>query len=316
MIYLSYKNYFKWYYNDKLFGNKETPSSTLEINFDTKVKSYGTFKEELVNNANKLVETYPNRKYSLLLSGGSESETMMRAFKEAKIDFTAYIFRYENDVNLYDVSFAISASESLNAKYKIIDFNLKKFYNTTEPERISEIAQLDYPRALVHCKFLDYITDDSIAVFGFGATGYHRTSDDYTKKGIWVNEFFDREQSWERYALALNREVCFSWFRFSPELVLAHHSTNWARKLRQDFFSNKLGGNSTKILGYKEAFPEMLTRKKQTGFENSYPEIMHIISEYEMFLFKKYNGFPYRGSIQIPIDQIFKKILLSYEYSD
>jgi hypothetical protein len=309
MIQLSYNNYFKWYYDGVLFGRKKSADSVLTLKYDTKVKKFGSFKEELINNAHRFVEVYPNRKFSIMLSGGSESETLLRTYKEANIDCTAYIFRYERDVNLYDVSFAVSACESLNANYKIIDFNLMSFYNSVEPERISEIAQLDRPRALVHCKFLDYITDNSVILFGLGATGYKRLDDDYSKKGTWVNEICDWEQGWDRYGMCSNRDVCYSWFRFSPELVLAHHSTQWANNLRNDFYYGKLGGKSTKLLGYKEAFPEMLYRQKKTGFENSYHELTALIDEYEKFLEKKYNGLPYRGNVTENVDDIFRDLL-------
>jgi hypothetical protein len=304
MIYLSYGNYFKWYYDDVLYGRKSSINSKLKIFNDASVVSFGSFKTELINNANKLVETYPGKKFSILLSGGSESETIIRTYKLANIDFKAYIFRYEKDINIYDVSYAVSACESIGADYKIIDFNIEKFFNL-DAEKISEIAQIDYPRALVHCKFLDYIQDESVIIAGLGATGWSRTDTDYSKKGSWINEFYDREASWERYVLYLRRNICMSWFRFSPELVLAHHHTKWATDLRNDKFKGKLGVISTKLQGYKEAFPEMLERKKKNGLENA----GSIIEEFESFLFKKNNGFPYRGKTFQTYDQICKELL-------
>lgn len=311
MLYTSYKNYFKWFYDNNLFGRKGNQYSVLNVTYDKIVQNFNSFKIELINNANKLCETYPNRKFSIFLSGGSESETIIRTYKEANIDFTSYIFRYEDDINLYDVSYAISACESIGASYKVIDFNLEKFYNSSEAEKISEVAQIDYPKALVHCKFLDYIEDNSFIIFGCGATGYHRKNDDYTTTGVWSNEVYDFELGWERFAIAYNRPVCFGWFRFTPELVLSHHATSWAKNLRSDKYYKKTGGNSTKIWGYKEAFPEILYREKKTGFEGGTSRIKTILNEYETFLEKKYNGLIYRGKFSESVDDMYKKMLIS-----
>jgi hypothetical protein len=54
----------------------------------------------------------------------------------------------------------------------------------------------------------------------------------------------------------------------------------------------------------------MLFRKKQTGFEKIEP----IINEFEKFLYKKYNGFPYRGIVQRSIEEIFKLLITENNY--
>lgn len=306
MIVTSENNYFQWFYEDELFARKPFEDSKLKIKYNAKVENFGSFKEELINNANKIIDLYPNRKFSILLSGGSESETMIRLYRSQNIDFTAYIFRYEKDINLYDVSYAISAAESIGATYKVIDFNLTQFYESGDAEKISEIAQIDRPRALPQLKFLDYITDNSVVLGGQGATAWRRPGDiDYTIKSIWVDVYDEFEIGWDRYVKETKREACLTWLRYSPQLVLAHNSTDWAKKLRSDSIIGKTGVKSTKLQGYQEVFPEMLQRIKKHGMEPA----DDLINEYQEFLIKKYNGLPFRGYAEKTWNEICQELL-------
>jgi hypothetical protein len=63
--------------------------------------------------------------------------------------------------------------------------------------------------------------------------------------------------------------------------------------------------NSTKIIGYREAFPDLIDRKKQTGFEKT----DLLVDEFESFLQTKYNGLPYRQSVDRTITELTNEIL-------
>jgi hypothetical protein len=67
----------------------------------------------------------------------------------------------------------------------------------------------------------------------------------------------------------------------------------WFTKITNDEYYGKLGFNSTKIIGYKEAYPDLIERKKQTGFE----KVDLLINEVESFLKTKYKGLPYRQTV-------------------
>jgi hypothetical protein len=77
-------------------------------------------------------------------------------------------------------------------------------------------------------------------------------------------------------------------------------NTNWFNKLINDSYYGKMGSSSTKIIGYREAYPDLITRKKQTGFE----KIDLLAEEMEQHLIKKYNGLPYRGSFDRTVSEL------------
>jgi hypothetical protein len=68
--------------------------------------------------------------------------------------------------------------------------------------------------------------------------------------------------------------------------------------LTSDQYPRRLGTNSTKIIGYQEVHPNLIPRKKLTGFE----KIDHLVEEIEQHLTKKYNGLPFRNSFDRTLD--------------
>jgi hypothetical protein len=79
----------------------------------------------------------------------------------------------------------------------------------------------------------------------------------------------------------------------------------WFNKIINDEYYGKLGFNSTKIIGYREVYPDIIERKKQTGFEKVDP----LINEFESFLHTKYSGYPYRQSVDRTITDLTTEIL-------
>lgn len=301
MIYTSENNWYKWQYgNGPAFG-RQTSDLQFTTSFSCKYdNTTGTFKQELVKAAKSVMDHY-SAKPSILFSGGLDSDIMLRAFLDAGAKPNVYIFRYEKDYNIYDVSYAVTICSMLGVDYKIIDFNLEQFYNK-DAEKLSEFAQIDRPRALPYCKFLEII--DGLPILGASDLTIHRTTENYSAKGEWVVRCWEHDIGWSKFIRAINKPAIGEWFKWSPGLVYSYINTKWCKKLVTDSYRGKLGVNSTKIIGYNEAYPDLLLRKKKTGFE--YTD--HLILEFEKFLEKKNNGLLYRQYFDRPFNNLEKEM--------
>lgn len=297
MIETSLNNWYQWNYDG--LARRTSASDVFETSFNKSSTRVNTFKDALLFNAKSTADYYAGKRLGILFSGGSESELLVRLYKELGVDFIAYIFRYENDINLYDVSYAVTIAESLNIPYRVIDFNLKQFY-LHDAERVSELAQVDRPRALPQLKFLDYI--DEVAIAGASDPTWYRPSDDYSKRVEWLVCDFEHDVGWSKYVKETNRPAIMEWFKWTPEMVVGFTKSKWFTNLTTDHYYGKLGINSTKLIGYREAYPDMISRIKKTGFETVDP----LITEFEQYLVTKYNGLPYRGTVTRTLDQILQ----------
>jgi len=296
MIYTSENNWYYWNYNKVPFS-RQNGNQKFTTTFSPSKISVGNFKDELKKAAASTLDLYSDLKPSILFSGGLDSEIMLRSYLEIGASPNVYVFRYENNYNIYDVSYAINICSILNIDYTIIDFNLKKFFEN-EAERYSELSQIDRPKALPYCKFIEII--DGLPILGGSDLTLMRADDDYTKKGIWFNRCWEHDIGWSKFIRAIEKPAIGEWFKWTPGLVLSFLELEWCKNLVNDRIYGKLGTNSSKISGYREAYPDLLYREKKTGFE----DVDDMMNEYEEFLSKKYNGLIFRNEYDRPISEL------------
>lgn len=287
MIYTSSNNWYSWSYNGKKFSRSMSKDDIFSTEFNIKINSCLSFKEELINASKNILDSYPNITPCIMFSGGVDSEIVLRSFIEIGANPKVFIFRYENDYNIYDVSYAITVCSLLNVDYKIIDFNLKKFYEN-DAEIVSEHSQVDRATALPQLKFLDYV--DDLPIYSASDPSWTRLDSDYSIKGNWVMRCWEHDIGWSKYCVYKNRPAVMEYFKWTPELLLSWNKTEWLQDLINDRYYGKLGTNSTKIVGYREAYADLLQRKKKTGFE----ACTNLIEEFELYLEKKNNGLIFR----------------------
>jgi hypothetical protein len=301
MIDTSKNGWYSWAYGDgPNFGN-----SCIDKTFTTRFRSYHgsvlSFAEELKIAARDALDHYPGLKPVILFSGGSESEVMLRSFLSIGVIPEIHIVRYENDYNLYDVSYAVTICNMLGVPYKLIDFNLQKFYEN-DSAYYSDIAEIDRPRALPYCKFLEMT--EGLVLMGNGDVTIYRTDSNYGHQGTWKIRCWEHDIGWNKFVRKINKPAIPEWFKWTPGLVLSSLNLNWVRQLTSDQYIGKLGVVSTKLIGYREVFPNLIDRTKQTGFE----KINHLVEEVEEFLIKKNNGLKYRGYVDREINEFKKEI--------
>lgn len=299
MIYTSEGNWYKWQYGNNIPFGVQQGATEFSTQFGP-VESciFGEFKHELQMAAASTLDCYPGLKPSILFSGGSDSELMLRAYLDIGANPDVFIFRYENDSNIYDVSYAITICSMLGIGYKIIDFNLRSFFEN-DAERISELSQIDRPRALPYCKFIEMV--DGLPILGASDLTLMRTDSDYTKKGNWIVRCWEHDIGWSKFIRAIEKPAVAEWFKWTPGLVLSVLNTNWCKKLVNDEYYGKLGTNSTKLLGYREAYPDLISRVKKTGFEEVDTSL---IDEFEKYLETKNHGLIYRQVFDRSISEL------------
>jgi hypothetical protein len=303
MINLTENNWYNWQYGDREINGRYVPNKTFKTNYGKCIDPIGTYKEELLKVAQSTIDTFPNKKMTLLFSGGVDSEVVLRSYLEINHPIDVIIYRYENDYNLYDVSYAITICNMLDVNYKIIDFNLSKFYEK-DAERYAELSEIDRPAALPYLNFLELT--DNIPILGQGDPWWFREQGtDYSVKGNWMYGDMEVFVGASKFLLEINKPGIPMWFKWRPGLVWSYTNLKWFKELTSDKIVGRAGVSSSKINGYREAYPELISRKKMTGFENIKP----LIDEFELFLCKKNAGITYRQECTRTIEVLKTDIL-------
>ena len=301
-MYTSENNWYQWQYGDEPLFGRQTSNLPFNTFYGKSNTPIGSFKEELQKAAKSTLDHYPGLKPCIFFSGGVDSELILRAYLDIGANPKVYIVRYENDLNIYDVSYAITICTILKVEYNLIDFNLQQFYEN-DAEKIAEDAQIDRPRMLPHIKFTECA--DGLIIVGHSDIRWYRPHDDYTKKATWLAQDFEHDIGCDKYNILHNRPAIYQWWKWTPGLVISYTQLKWFKQLVNDEIIGKLGLNSSKLSGFREAYPDLITREKQTGFEKS----DELINEFESFLKQKYKGLPYRQLVNRTLDELLTEII-------
>jgi hypothetical protein len=301
MFFYLQDNWTRWKYAEHHSIFRQSTNDTFQIELDPCFGPVASLREEAVKACRSIRDAYPNEQLCLMFSGGAESEIMVRAFLAAKIPFDVYIARFERDYNIYDVSHAVVACESMQVPYKIIDFNLEHFFEHRAEHYACE-SQIYEPLLLPHLAFSEIV--NGVPILAGGEVALQRSNTDYSTRGTWLLEEKEYNWGWAKYFLGTDRPAIPDWCRWTQNLYLSWMQLNWFKRLVNDEYYGKLGINSTKIQGYREAWPELVPRVKAHGFEH----IGNMVAELEKYLDHKYNRTAHETRLTYTIDEFHKII--------
>ena len=250
------------------YGKKLSKESIFSINFNKKIKknTIPSYKDALYNNGKIMRDSF-NEPFDVLLSGGVDSEIVVRLFKDLGIKHNTFIFRLENDYNIRDVNDAISICQQINIPYKIIDFNLEHFF---EHDALEYLNKSFVPRAgrLPRLKWIEYL--DNIPVFCDGEPYWKRLyTTDYSIQSEWHLQLSEDAYSSSLYASNIDRTLIGDWYEYTPEIILSHMEHPMTQKLLNDQLHGKLSSWSSRYAMHQEIWPEIITRKKLVGYEGA-----------------------------------------------
>jgi hypothetical protein len=248
-------NWLTWYYDGVERGKKTRPNSKYELKIKATInKPVKSYKEELLANARLIRDSF-SEPFDLLFSGGLDSEGILRCNHHLGIPTNVYIFKYENNFNSFDVNHALRICNELNVKPKVIDFNLKHFFENDAYD-IWKIGYFKSPGRLPHLKMLEYL--DNIPIFGDGVP-------DWVYDKQWLYKIDETNHSTTCYANTIGRTVLADWYEYSPEVILSHLQTS---SMQQLINNGPVDFNHLKYCMHKHIWPEIWIRPKLIGYES------------------------------------------------
>lgn len=253
-------NWLTWSYDGKDKSNKTCSSAKFELKFTPTIKSpVESYHNELINNAKLIRDTYSG-KFDLLLSGGVDSEVILRIYHDLGVPVNVFIFRYENNYNYRDVEHAKRICEELNVNHKLIDFNLEKFVQNDAHDLWLECYPQNVCR-LPHLKMLDYL--DNIPIIGTGEPEWHNV------KGKWLFELSEGSFTWQIHQYHKGRIVLADWYNYSPEVTASYAQHPVVRVLINNSLSKHTTTVDIKGQVYQQYWPSLQLRPKLVGFEGT-----------------------------------------------
>lgn len=119
-----------------------------------------SFAEECQLAAQDIYQRSDGRKIYVTLSGGVDSECVLRSFVNAKVPFEAAIMQFDDDMNWHDVRPAVQLCESLNVTYTILNLNVFDFLDSGLHLKYAKDFKLASPMIATHVWLAEKILKD------------------------------------------------------------------------------------------------------------------------------------------------------------
>lgn len=285
MFQYTYNNHFKFGYLQQnlenqfvknLYGSRISESDSWIVEYGQCEKNVADFRTECINAAQKIYDNRQGLKIDVLFSGGSDSEIVLRSFLELGVDFNVHIMRYDDYLNAHDWCYAYTICQNLNIKPIFHDLNLLKFWETEKFRNFAVISKCVSPQLVSHMWLMDKI--DGLAVMGSGecytarmdilenrATNFNDAN--YSRHVPWV--LYEREKiaCWYRFPMARSQPAIPGFFQYTPEIMYSFLIDETCQLLHNNKLIGKLSNKGSKFNIYKKYWPELIDRKKWSGFE-------------------------------------------------
>jgi hypothetical protein len=262
----TYKNHLQYSIDGRLFGFRNNSIEKYIVTVGQVDKKYfkkSNYLNELRRTADLVYQDY-GKDFALFLSGGTDSEIVVRNFIDIGIKPTCYTIRFEGGYNESDVNESIELAKELGVDLYLIDFDVKDFLYSGEASEFGrklQCTQITY-LMVYHCIFQVGLP----AIMG-GEVLLKRNITD--QPSTWYFCFRENEDaSAMRFSQLYNIPLVNEWFSYTPELLLYYLTTPEIQNLVLNKMNYKLTSVSSKNEILRKLVPGIRSREKTHGFEN------------------------------------------------
>lgn len=261
----TYNNHLKYYINDILYGHRTSIFDKFKVSvgpIDPEYYKSSNWLNEQLRTADILHKQY-GKDLTVMFSGGTDSEIVLRAFKKIGIMPNIFFIRFKNHYNDCDYQVAREITDSLGFKLNVINFDVIKFYGDGEAWDLASKIQC---RQIAYLTVYKVISEISCPSIMGGEMLLRRHTD--TNGSKWYYCFRENEDaSAIRFSNMYNIPLINEWFSYTPEMIAYHLQNPDIISLLTNRFNYKISSVSTKNSILKKYMPEILDKIKTHGYE-------------------------------------------------
>jgi hypothetical protein len=308
MTNFTYNNHLQYTVGNNKFGYRTTPIEKYNVTLgsvDQDLYRTSCYHDELLRIAD-LVNKDFGKDLVVFLSGGTDSEIVIRNFLDIGIKPRCVTLKFKDGYNNDDVSEAEAIAKELDLKLEIINFDVKDFYYSGQAEEFGQALQ---------CTQITYLmVYYNILKLGVPAV---MGGEVLLSKSISLNDSFwhytfreNEDASAIRFSNKFNIPLVNEWFSYTPEVLLYYLECPQIQQLVTTTNNFKLSSVSSKNDILRSYLPAVRAKKKTHGFEKLLAfnnEVYRVLTSQQIRrLESSLDGIPYHQAIS--------QLKGSYEY--
>jgi len=261
----TYNNHLKYTINDKLYGYREEPYDQFKVTvgeIDTEYYATSNWLQEQYRTAD-LVSKEFGKDLSVMFSGGTDSEIVLRSFLNIGVTPNIYFIKFTNDANIGDYYEVQRVCKELNVKFNTIEFDVIDFYKSGAAHEFAKELQCSQLAYLsVYYNVLKLQTPSVM-----GGEMFLRRHVNVTGSRWYYCIRENEDCSAMRFSLKYNIPLVNEWFSYTPEMVLYYLENSDIQSLITDRYNYKLSSVSSKNKILEKIFPNVPWKIKTNGYE-------------------------------------------------
>jgi hypothetical protein len=309
-------NNFSYGYDQGSYNLRKSKNSQFNCYYAKAKRFPRSFREECISVCEQISQ-YANsqgRIPIILLSGGLDSEVVLRSFVESGKDFIAMTHRFKNDLNDHELYYVdrLAKKFSIEIIYRDIDIenwlvSSDQSYTMAHLSKCTRAEMLPTMKLIHDC----YFEFGGTPVLGNGDFYASRDIDPYKRmednsiEYQWYYIEFEYILAWMRYCVAQGIIGSINFFQQTPEIVLSMALDPLIQELFNEDVVGKHSTRSSKYLVYKKYWRDIELRKKYHGGEKISGICDHL---QKSFLNKNY--YYYKNKWKMPVDEFIKGLML------
>jgi hypothetical protein len=262
----TFNNHLSYTIGTTPFGYRSTPIEKYSVqlgSIDPDRYAKSSYVEELYRTA-ELVRKDLGNDLVLFLSGGTDSEIVLRNFVHNGFKPRCVTLKFENDYNIGEVAEAKAIANELDVDLEIIDFDVHDFYYSGEATEFGE--QIQCTQLTYNMVYKSVLKLGAPAVMGGEALLTRQVNVD---NSFWYYTFRENEDaSAMRFTNRFGVPLVNEWFSYTPELLLYYLEHPSMQDLVTDKYNYKLNSASSKNVILKRLYPYTRPKEKTHGFES------------------------------------------------
>lgn len=243
----------------------KSTENRLYCKYNKANRSALSFREECVRVATLLGVQANGRRPTVLLSGGLDSEVVVKAFIESGVPFDVFTFEYDNGLNIHELKNAQRFCEQHKLKMNRYQINMPKFLRSAEAEELFMRSYAQHFAVLPHMKLMSYV--NSIGGFPILGNGEVLLEQD---QGAWKYLELEYDLAWYRHCINAKIPAACGFFQHTAEIQLS--ALQYHRLTDVVYGRNRLAKilKNTRQIKYKmylDYWPDLIAREKFDGTE-------------------------------------------------
>jgi hypothetical protein len=259
-------NHLKYSIGEKDYAFRETAIEKFKVtvgSVDPERYKVSNYAKELRRTASTVKSEF-GKDLVLFLSGGTDSEIVLRNFLSIGHRPRCAIIKFENDYNINDVKEAHTLAQELGVKLDVIDFKVRDFFFSGEATEFGN--QVACSQVTYNMVYYNILKLGAPAVMGGEALLTRQVN---KNDSFWYYTFRENEDaSAMRFTNKFGIPLVNEWFSYTPELLLYYLEDPDIQKLVSNRFNYKLSSVSSKNAILAKLYPSIRNKKKTHGFES------------------------------------------------